>query len=160
MAIDVIAQNPVHKEYLDSLCHMKGKYNLDISSNSFKLLYRDTVLKLAERGYLFDDDPELLQIQHEAKGLPLIPGNLAPPTSLEPLSVRPEDAIHFGQPGLFATLPVQASEAAAIDDYELVARFGGFFIRRTTRMASSPTVAIASCFRSCDGSSKRRKPRW
>ena len=160
MAIDVIAQNPVHKEYLDSLCHMKGKYNLDISSNSFKLLYRDTVLKLAERGYLFDDDPELLQIQHEAKGLPLIPGNLAPPTSLEPLSVRPEDAIHFGQPGLFATLPVQASEAAAIDDYELVARFGGFSIRRTTRKASSPTVAIASCFRSCDGSSKRRKPRW
>ena len=122
MAIDVIAQNPVHKEFLDSLCHMKGKYNLDISSNSFKLLYRDTVLKLAERGYLFDDDPELLQIQHESKGLPLIPGNLTAPATLEPLSVRPEDAIHFSQTGLFAPLPVQGSENTSIEDYELVVR--------------------------------------
>ena len=121
MAIDVIAQNPVHKEYLDSLCHMKGKYNLDITSNRFKMLYRDTVLQLAERGYLFDDDPELLQIQHESKGLPLLPGNLTAPATLEPLSVRPDDAIHFSQSGLFAPLQVQGSENTSIEDYDLVA---------------------------------------
>ena len=121
MAIDVIAQNPVHKEYLDSLCHMKGKYNLDITSNRFKMLYRDTVLKLAERGYLLDDDPELLQIQHETKSLPLLPGNLTAPATLEPLSVRPDDAIQLGQSGQLAPLQVQGSENTSIEDYDLVA---------------------------------------
>lgn len=33
----------------------------------FMKIYRDTILKLNERGYLFEDDPELNSIQNEIK---------------------------------------------------------------------------------------------
>lgn len=145
----MIAQNPVHKEYLDSLCRSKGKYNLDVTSESFTSLYRDTVLKLAENGYLFDDDPELIQFQHEVKGLPLIPDNLPAPASLESLAVRPEDAIHFSQTGLFSALPVQGSDANSLEDYDVVANLPCFSVdkrhrRREIQLSKSHCVSFPS----------------
>lgn len=50
-------------------------------------IYRDTVLKLDERGYLFESDPELLAIQGKMKGIPQI-SSTGPIT---PLSISPED---------------------------------------------------------------------
>lgn len=62
-AIDVIARNPCHQEYLSSLINQANKYRFDVGSSQFLNLYYDTILRLYERGFLFDDDPELEDIR-------------------------------------------------------------------------------------------------
>lgn len=40
-----------------------GKYRFDVTSPHFLNLYYDTITKLYERNFLFDDDPELEEIK-------------------------------------------------------------------------------------------------
>lgn len=72
---------------MDGLCNSSGKYGFDANQEIFLSIYRDTVLKLDERGYLFESDPELLAIQGKMKGIPQI-SSTGPIT---PLSISPED---------------------------------------------------------------------
>lgn len=59
----MIARNPCHQEYLSSLINQANKYRFDVGSSQFLNLYYDTILRLYERGFLFDDDPELEDIR-------------------------------------------------------------------------------------------------
>ena len=61
--LEVIARNPRHQSYLNDLSNQTGKYRFDVTSPQFLNLYYDTILRLYERGYLFDDDPELDDIR-------------------------------------------------------------------------------------------------
>ena len=62
-AIDVIARNECHQQYLQSLINQTGKYKFDVTSTQFLNLYYDTILRLCERGFLFEDDPELEEVR-------------------------------------------------------------------------------------------------
>lgn len=59
----MIARNVNHQKYIQSLIAQTNKYRFDASSNQFLTLYYDTILKLYERGYLFEDDPEFEEIR-------------------------------------------------------------------------------------------------
>ena len=62
-AIDVIARNPHHQDYLTNLVNQTSKYRFDVTSSQFLNLYYDTVLRLYEKGFLFEDDPEFDDIR-------------------------------------------------------------------------------------------------
>ena len=49
-------------KYLQSLTSQTNKYRFEASSTQFLHLYYDTILRLYDRGYLFEDDPELREI--------------------------------------------------------------------------------------------------
>ena len=66
----MIAHNRSYRDYIDMLCQGTGKYAFDVRQETFRNLYRDTVLALYGRGFLFDDDPELLNIQHTTVIIP------------------------------------------------------------------------------------------
>ena len=59
----------------------------------FLNIYRDTVFKLDERGYLFSDDPELLAIQRGIKDLSQLPSTVPQPTGLESIEIS-EEILH------------------------------------------------------------------
>ena len=81
MALDVIAHNRSYRDYIDLLSQETGKYTFDVRQITFRNLYRDTVLALYGRGFLFDDDPELLNIQHASV---IIPPNVVSSEELLP----------------------------------------------------------------------------
>lgn len=93
MAIDVIGHNQSYRDYLDALCNATGKYGFDANQEMFLNIYRDTVLKLDERGYLFEDNPELVAIQREMKGLPQIDSTVPHTATLDSISITTEDMI-------------------------------------------------------------------
>ena len=93
VAIDVIAHNQTYRDYLDSLCSSSGKYGFDANQEMFLNIYRDTVFKLDERGYLFSDDPELLAIQRGIKDLSQLPSTVPQPTGLESIEIS-EELLH------------------------------------------------------------------
>lgn len=93
VAIDVIAHNQTYRDYLDSLCSSTGKYGFDANQEMFLNIYRDTVFKLDERGYLFSDDPELLAIQRGIKDLSQLPSTVPQPTGLESIEIS-EELLH------------------------------------------------------------------
>ena len=57
-ALKVIARSNKHRNYINRLSNMSGKYTFDVKSSDFLSLYCDTVYRLYETGFLFDDDPE------------------------------------------------------------------------------------------------------
>ena len=59
----MIARSERHQQYLQSLVSQTNKYRFDVTSTQFLNLYYDTVTKLYERNFLFDDDPELEEIK-------------------------------------------------------------------------------------------------
>ena len=59
----MIARSERHQQYLISLVEQTGKYRFDVTSPHFLNLYYDTITKLYERNFLFDDDPELDEIK-------------------------------------------------------------------------------------------------
>ena len=59
----MIARSDAHQAYLDSLINQTAKYKYDVTSPQFLNLYYDTVLKLYEKHYLFEDDPELEEVR-------------------------------------------------------------------------------------------------
>ena len=65
VGIDVIANNPTYRDYVHSLAVSQGRYPFDMNSDMFQSIYKDTVLKLEERDFLFANDPELLAIRRE-----------------------------------------------------------------------------------------------
>ena len=55
----MIAHNPKYRSYLESLCVPSEKYTFDTSNEVFTSIYHDTILRLHQKGYLYEDDPEL-----------------------------------------------------------------------------------------------------
>ena len=66
MTLEVIANNDVYRAYMDSLFDQE-KYVFDFKNETFQSIYKDTVFKLNERGFLFADDSELLSLQRTVK---------------------------------------------------------------------------------------------
>ena len=116
----MIAHNPSHKAFLDHLCFIEGKYIFDNSCGEFQAIYRDTVLKLAERGYLFEDDPELLQVQREVKDIHQLSRDF-PSNPLATLSLTSEDMMAADQSGVFSSIRMNEEEPNQTEeDYEMV----------------------------------------
>ena len=59
----MIARSEAHQAYLNNLINQTTKYKYDVTSTQFLNLYYDTVLKLYEKHYLFEDDPELEEVR-------------------------------------------------------------------------------------------------
>lgn len=100
VAIDVIAHNETYRDYLDVLSRAQGKYPFDSSDVTFVNIYRDTVLALNDRGYLFADDPELLSIQHESKDMPELDNAVGQTNPLN--GINPDDLLRTFQPNFSA----------------------------------------------------------
>lgn len=49
-------------KYLQTLTSQTNKYRFEASSPQFLHLYYDTILRLYDRGFLFEDDPELREV--------------------------------------------------------------------------------------------------
>lgn len=93
VGIEVIARNETYRQYVHSLTVSQGKYPFDVNSDMFQSIYRDTVLRLEERGFLFEDDPELYYIRHLDKSLSPVDGSLQQGNSINPLAITSEDII-------------------------------------------------------------------
>ena len=80
-----MAHNRSYRDYLDLLSQGTEKYAFDVRQDAFQNLYRDTVLALYGRGFLFDDDPELISIQQTVK--------VTQPNPLSSITLNPEDVL-------------------------------------------------------------------
>lgn len=122
MAIDVLSSNAHYKEYVNSLCEMTGKYVFDVNNETFRSIYRDTVLRLDERHFLFEDDPELLSIRCSMKGLPQMDAPVSQSNPLEGITISPEDIIPAIQNNGFPQIPmkVTAPSTQTEEDMEMV----------------------------------------
>ena len=72
---------------------MSGKYVFDVNNETFQSIYRDTVLRLDERHFLFEDDPELISVRRSMKGLPQVENAVSHSNPLEGITISPEDII-------------------------------------------------------------------
>lgn len=93
VGIEVIAKNEAYRQYVHSLTVSQGKYPFDVNSEIFQGIYKDTVLRLEERGFLFEDDPELYYIRHLDKSLSPVDGPLQQGDSMNPIAITNEDII-------------------------------------------------------------------
>ncbi len=102
VGIETISRNPAYLEYIASLSACPGKYIFDTNSETFRSIYRDTVLLLAEKGYLFDDDPELMSVHRQMKSDGRLDGQLSQAATLQPIAISPEDIMQTLPPGGYA----------------------------------------------------------
>ena len=100
VAIDVIGQSEEYRRYVSSLVN-NPKYDFDTNNQEFQNLYRDVVLKLKERGYLFDDDPEFVSILQTIKDLPPLESAVTQGNQLESINISTEDIIPSLHPASF-----------------------------------------------------------
>ena len=128
VAIDVIAHNQTYRDYLDSLCSSTGKYGFDANQEMFLNIYRDTVFKLDERGYLFSDDPELLAIQRGIKDLSQLPSTVPQPTGLESIEISEELLHPIAATELLPSEQTKTEIPSDDSDSEIVYLFFFFFL--------------------------------
>ena len=88
-----MARNEQYRRYLDDLCSSSGKYSFDVNSDMFQSIYRDTVLQLDERGYLMDNDPELLSVHRAMKGLSQGDASLLHNNPLEAITIGSDEIV-------------------------------------------------------------------
>ena len=69
----------------------------DIKSEIFQNIYRDTVKELNERGFLFEDDPELISLQHSIKSSQSIPTT----AQLQPIPLASNSILSTDQSAVF-----------------------------------------------------------
>lgn len=101
---------------------MTGKYVFDVNNEIFRSIYRDTVLRLDERHFLFEDDPELLSVRCSMKGLPQMDTTVSQSNPLESITITPEDIIPAIQNNGFQQLQmkVQTPSSQTEEDMEMV----------------------------------------
>ena len=101
---------------------MTGKYVFDVNNETFRSIYRDTVLRLDERHFLFEDDPELLSIRCSMKGLPQMDAPVSQSNPLEGITISPEDIIPTIQNNGFTPIPIKvtAPSTQTEEDMEMV----------------------------------------
>ena len=94
---------------------MTGSYVFDVNNEVFQSIYRDTVLKLDERHFLFSDDPELVSEKRALKDLNQVDQPSHPPT-LESISISAEDILptmqqsNYSQISMKDSMPPQTEE--------------------------------------------------
>lgn len=110
VAIDVIAHSESYRNYLDTLANAQGKYLFDSDDPTFLNLYRDTVLALNDRGYLFEDNPELQSVQHEFKELVELENPLNKINTLTTLPCNSEDMVPDLSTTDFSAVPPKGEE--------------------------------------------------
>lgn len=122
VAIDVIGQSEDYRRYVSTLVN-SPKYDFDTNNQEFQNLYRDVVLKLKERGYLFDDDPEFISILQMMKDLPPLESAVTQGNQLESINISTEDIIPALHPGNFNPIQIKndAPAPAPQDDQDFVA---------------------------------------
>ena len=121
VAIDVLSSNAHYKEYVNSLCEMSGKYVFDVNNETFQSIYRDTVLRLDERHFLFEDDPELISVRRSMKGLPQVENAVSHSNPLEGITISPEDIIPAIQNNGFPQISMKVtSQPQTEEDMEMV----------------------------------------
>ena len=106
VAIDVIGQSEEYRRYVSSLVN-NPKYDFDTNNQEFQNLYRDVVLKLKERGYLFDDDPEFVSILQTIKDLPPLESAVTQGNQLESINISTEDIIPALHPASFNPIQIK-----------------------------------------------------
>lgn len=110
VAIDVIAHNESYRSYLDTLANSQGKYLFDSDDSTFLNIYRDTVIALNDRGFLFEDNPELQSIQHEFKELIELNNPINKISSLTTLTCNSEDMVADLATTDFSSVPPKGEE--------------------------------------------------
>lgn len=110
VAIDVIAHNDSYRNYLDTLANSQGKYLFDSDDSTFLNIYRDTVIALNDRGFLFEDNPELQSVQHEFKELIDLDNPMNKINGLTTLTCNTEDIVPELPPSDFSAVPPKGEE--------------------------------------------------
>ena len=103
----MIGQSDEYRNYISTLVNSTGKYNFDTSNEEFQHLYRDVVLKLKVRGYLFDDDPEFTSILQSMKDIPPLENPVTSSTNLESIHISTDDIIPALHPSSFNPIPIK-----------------------------------------------------
>ncbi|KAK8796819.1 hypothetical protein WA588_000945, partial [Blastocystis sp. NMH] len=126
VAIDVLSSNERYKEYIQSLCDMTGNYVFDVNNEVFQSIYRDTVLKLDERHFLFADDPELISVKRAMKDLSQV-DQPSHPATLESISISAEDILPTMQQSNYSQISMKESmqpqteeDMDALNDFEKI----------------------------------------
>lgn len=88
----------------------------------FLNIYRDTVFKLDERGYLFSDDPELLALQRGIKDLSQLPATVPQPTGLESIEIS-EEILHPIPPEMLPSEHTKTELPSDDSESEIVSSF-------------------------------------
>ena len=120
VAIDVLSANEIYRQYLDQLCNTKGKFVFNPENEMFLNIYRDVVLLLEERGFLFEDDPELLAVKQARGFQPNFPIPQTTPV-IEGIPLPAEEVITNVQSSTFAPITIKPeSQSVREDDPEVV----------------------------------------
>lgn len=118
VGIEVISRNESYRNFLGELSTTSGKYLFDTNNEMFRNIYRDTVLLLAEKGYLFDDDPELLLVNRQLKGVPQLENHISQPNPLQSISISAEDIMQNLPQGTYPTITTKQAETAVANEDE------------------------------------------
>ena len=124
----MIGQSEEYRNYISTLVNSTGKYNFDTNNEEFQHLYRDVVLKLKERGYLFDDDPEFTSILQSMKDIPPLENPVTSSTNLESIHISTDDIIPALHPSSFNPIPIKGEVPVPSpqDDQEFVAHLSSY----------------------------------
>ena len=87
---------------------MTGNYVFDVNNEVFQSIYRDTVLKLDERHFLFADDPELISVKRAMKDLSQV-DQPSHPATLESISISAEDILPTMQQSNYSQISMKES---------------------------------------------------
>ena len=94
--MEVIASNDAYVKYMNSLAAL-DKYVFDTKNEFFQGIYRDTILELHDRGFLFADDPEFINLQHAMKLAP----TLSTSSSIQSVQISTTSILPNDQPPVF-----------------------------------------------------------
>ena len=92
----------------------------------FLSIYRDVVLLLEERNFLFDDDPELLAVRQSREFQPDFPITQTTPV-IEGIPLPAEEVITNVQGSTFAPISIKQDPQTAMEDDPEVVGFHFFF---------------------------------
>lgn len=104
---------------------MKGKFVFNPDDEMFLNIYRDVVLLLEERNFLFDDDPELLAVRQAQEFQPEFPITQTTPV-IEGIPLPAEEVITNVQGSTFAPISIKQDPQAAMEEDPEVVGFHSF----------------------------------
>lgn len=129
VGIEAVSRNPVYIQYIAQLTNSSGKYLFDTDNETFRNIYRDTVLLLAEKGFLFEDDPEFMNVRRQMKNDGQVDGHLEQSVPLQPIAIGPDDIIQPMPSGGYPPMGAKPREASSPDDddeSDVTALLGGY----------------------------------
>ena len=140
----MLSSNEVYRQYLDQLCETKGKFAFNPDNEMFLSIYRDVVLLLEERNFLFDDDPELLAVR-QARGFQTdFPITHTTPV-IEGIPLPAEEVITNVQGSTFAPISIKQDPQTAMEDDPEVVCFSFHFPFSSNSTILPPCKQSYSC---------------